>query len=123
MQKLNIFLHFDLAEFLRDKLLEIMSIKEHRQYIDGQPGDVDGVTLKVAIVKDGTDYGTPGISNLYESFNIIIKNAKLENVISVYTPGTPIKIKTYNKATVYGQYRNELSVQCSGLESIESVSR
>lgn len=118
MQKLNNFTYFNLSEFLENKILEIANIKEHRYYVDGQPGDIDGVTLTVAIVKDSTDYGIPGISNLYQTFNIIINGARLENVLSIYKPGARIGIAKYSKATVYGNYRNQLSVKCNDISDV-----
>lgn len=116
---LSKYLVFDLGKFLKEKQLELANASEHRTYIDGKPGDVDGVSLKVAVVKDTTDYGKPGVSNLYQMFTIRINGANLDDVTDVMKPGDPIQLKRYKKATVYGQYRDQLSVQIGSIDDIK----
>lgn len=118
MEKLNSFLEFNLSKFLKSKVLEVTSFKEHKRYENGKPIGVDGVVISVAIVKDRTDYGTPGISNLYQIFSIRVNGASIDDVTTRFSPGDVIRLKSYVKASVYGDYRNQLSVQCNSLSDI-----
>lgn len=119
MKKLNKFQKFDLAAFLKGKKLEVANISEHRKYVDGQPGDVDGVSIKVAIVSDPTDYGQPGVSNLYQMFTVRINGARLDDVVGMMKPGDSVQLVQYVKASIYGQFRDQLSVQVSSINDLK----
>lgn len=121
MQKLNMFLKFDLQSFLADKGLEVASFKEHQKYEDGKPVGVDGVAITVAIVRDGTDYSTPGISNLYQTFTVRVNGVTLDEISTKFSPGDSIMLIRYAKASVYGDYRNQLSVQCNNVDDLEKI--
>lgn len=121
MQKLNMFQKFDLQSFLENKSLEVASFKEHKKYEDGKPVGIDGVAITVAVVRDNTDYGTPGISNLYQTFNIRINGATLEEVSTRFSPGDSVMLIRYDKASIYGEYRNQLSVQCNDINDLEKI--
>lgn len=115
------FMKFNLPVFLKGKKLEIANIAEHKKYVDGQPGDVDGVSVKVAIVSDPTDYGQPGVSNLYQLFTVRINGARLDDVVGIMKPGDPVQLVHYVKASIYGQYRDQLSVQVNSINDLKVV--
>ena len=121
MKKLSKFQKFDLGAFLQGKKLEVANIAEHRIYVDDQPGDVDGVSVTVAIVYDPTDYSQAGISNLYQTFTIRINGARLDDVLGVMKPGDRVHLSKYNKASIYGKYRDQLSVQTDSIKNLEVV--
>ena len=119
VKKLNKFQKFDLGAFLKGKKLEVANIAEHKKYVDGQPGDVDGVSIKVAIVSDPTDYGQPGVSNLYQMFTVRINGARLDDVVGMMKPGDSVQLVQYVKASIYGQFRDQLSVQVSSINDLK----
>ena len=113
MKKLNLFTYFDFDEFAKGK--RFMSIGQ-QEWKDFKTGDVLGTKVEVVIAQDKTDYGVQDgevVNNLYEKLTI-----KQPEKISI---PMNVEIKPVNAvATVYGDYRNMLSVTA---ESIEVISK
>lgn len=86
--------------FFHGKELEIARVKINK---DGL------VVLELAITKDDTDYGDPSVSNIYEKFNFVITNSN-EKDLNKYPLRKKVKIVKVDKATVYGEYQNNLSI-------------
>ena len=69
----------------------------------------DMVTVSVAITQDKTKYDKPETTNLYEKFNISVPQTKKED-LGKFALGQKIRITKVSKATVYGDYNNNLSM-------------
>jgi len=108
MKKLREFQKFDAEAFLKDKKLVVKEVKDTLEYVDGnQTGTVLGTTIVAAIVEDSTIYSDESTGvNFMETFNIKVSKKDLE-----IAQGTEIKISNVIKASVYGQFQNNLSVE------------
>lgn len=111
MKKLNQFTYFALEEFSKGK--RFMSIGQ-QEWKDFKTGNILGTKVETVIVQDKTDYGVQDgevVSNLYEKLTI-----KVPKKISV---PMNVEIKMVNAvATVYGDFRNQLSVVADNIEVI-----
>ena len=67
------------------------------------------VVVQLAIIRDDTDYGDPTVSNVFEKFNFTITNSN-EKDLNKYPLLKKVKIVKVDKATVYGDYGNNLSM-------------
>ncbi|MFL0248030.1 hypothetical protein [Candidatus Clostridium stratigraminis] len=88
-----------------------MSIGQ-KEWKDFKTGDVLGTKVEVVIVQDKTDYGTTEgevVNNLYEK--LIIKIPKQITV----PMNAEVRLKNA-EATIYGEYRNQLSVVAEDIE-------
>ena len=114
MKKLNLFTYFDFEEFTKGK--KFMSIGQ-QEWKDFKTGTVLGTKLMVVIMQDKTVYTGVSdgevISNLYEKLTIKIP-------VKISVPMN-VEVQLINAvATVFGEYRNQLSVTA---ENIEVVSK
>lgn len=121
MKKLNKFLKFDFKNFVNGKTFEIVEVKSHFVYENGEKKDADGVIVRIAITTDNTDYGENDVTNKFEQFNVKCIGADLEKAKEKFHVGNLLKFKKYKKATVYGTYRNQLSVEVGSLDDMEAV--
>ena len=104
MKKLNKFLHFDWEAFAKDK--EFRFAGNTRDWVDNNTSGRNGTTFDSVIFVDNTDYGdapNESTTNLYEK--IAVKTRKNINI----PLNAVIQLKGVT-ATVYGEYRNMLSV-------------
>lgn len=103
MKKLSQFMVFDIEAFLKGKLLRVTNVSE---WVDYTTKVHMGSKVEVAITKDDTQYKQKdgeSISNLYEKFNIKIPKDVQVQVNAYVVPVNAV-------GTVYGEYRNQLSV-------------
>lgn len=109
MNLLYLFVRFDIIAFLLGKILTVTSLKTWKDYDSGKEL---GTAVTVAITQDETEYrpGEQG-ANMFEKFTIKVP-VPITNVTvkigDVVTPVNPV-------ATVYGQYRNQLSVKADDI--------
>lgn len=115
MKKLKKYLKFDVESFVKDKMFTIKEIKPTYLYEDGKRIDKEvGTTITLIIVQDLTKYDDEIGVNLYEAFNLKV-SASLEAIKNKLKTGEIYKLKTESvKATVYGQYQNQLSLSYDG---------
>lgn len=103
MKKLSFFEKFDWESFIKGKKLAVAGINE---YVDFETKKHLGTKVKVVIIEDHTDYGIEGgnpVSNKYESMTFkCFKDIDL--------PLDSIVVAKGVKATVYGEYHNQLSL-------------
>ena len=103
MKKLSLFQRFDFAGWAKDKQFMIQAVK----YNDRKKC----VSLNVVVVVDGTNYGDPSVSNVFEKFKVhCIQDTKEEDVMK-YGPQDKIIFKSVGKCSVYGDYNSNLSVE------------
>lgn len=115
MKKLKKYLKFDVESFVKDKMFTIKEIKPTYLYEDGKRIDKEvGTTITLIIVQDLTKYDDEIGVNLYEAFNLKVSTS-LEAIKNKLKTGEIYKLKTESvKATVYGQYQNQLSLNYDG---------
>lgn len=117
MKALYQFEHFDLNGFLAGKSLAITAINDLTDYNSGTP---IGKKVECAIVRDETKYAPSKdggvVSNLYEKLIVKIKLPHTVANVAIGDEVVPINAT----ATVYGDYRNKLSITAEGLVSTES---
>lgn len=112
MKKLNMFARFDFEAFARGKRFLLIGQKPWADY---NSGEVLGTKFELVITQDKTDYGTQPdgetVTNLYEKFTVKVPK-KLTLPLNV-------EIAIINPtASVYGEFRNNLSVVAEGLRVI-----
>ena len=112
MDGLYQFLAFDWDKFSCGKVFEIKSVRKWFDFND--KSKELGTNVEVIIVQDDTEYKTKDgttITNLYEKFSF-----KLEKPISEvkFVPGELVE-PVNPRATIYGKYRDSLSVRVDDL--------
>lgn len=115
MKKLKKYLKFDVESFVKDKMFTVKELKPTYLYEDGRRIDKEiGTTITLIIVQDLTKYDDEIGVNLYEAFNLKV-SASLEAIKNKLKIGEIYKLKTESlKATVFGQYQNQLSFTYEG---------
>lgn len=112
MKKLHLFTYFNFDEFAKGK--RFMSIGQ-QEWKDFKTGNILGTKLIVVIMQDKTIYdGVPDgevVSNLYEKLTIKIP-------IKISVPMN-VEVRLINAdATVFGEFRNQLSVTAENVEVV-----
>lgn len=117
MKRLTDFLIFHLEEFTKDKTLRVTDIKTW--YEDKERQKPIGDSIEVGCARDKTLHINAKTGeelrevNLFEKFSIKVPYGH-----------TPVKIGDYveiveGKGTVYGEYRNQLSVKAKDVRVID----
>lgn len=111
MKKINMFNNFDCEGFFKGKRL--MSIGQ-QEWKDFKTGDVQGTKVEVVIAQDKTNYGVADgevINNMYEKLSV--------KVPMQITVPMNVEVKLINPtATIYGDYRDKLSVTADNIEVV-----
>ena len=103
MRKLNMFQKFDFGTWQAGKKFMVVGVKFNEKK--------NLVTLEVIIIEDKTNYGDPGITNLYEKFYVhCIKDVNPED-INKYPVQSNIIFKSIGKCSVWGDFSSNLSVE------------
>ena len=108
MQKLSLFLTFLWMKFAKGKVFTVTSCAPWKDQND----NIVGSRIMTAITQDDTDYGIEGVSNIYE--RVTFKIPKVGVVIPIGATVEPLN----PVATVYGQYRNQLSVKADDVRVV-----
>lgn len=108
-KKLAQFSYFDAEEFFSKLSLITVGKSTWTEY---GTGTVKGTKVEMVIASDKHDYNTSeseNINNMYEKFT-----AKISKDIDV---PMNVKVRLVNpKGTIYGEYRNQLSVTADDIE-------
>ncbi len=112
MKGLSKYLIFDWTAFSKDKGFMSVRVSEWKN----PDGQILGVKVEALITDDQTDYGSPELAqaNLYEKVVF-----KVPRQITV-PPQVEIRPKGNVRATVYGDFRNQLSVTVEDIEIVEA---
>lgn len=115
MKKLRQFQKFDHEKFFAGKMMVVKEVKETFEYDESgeNTGKVLGTTVVAVITKDNTKYDDEEKRNLnfMESFNIKVPKINFE-----VAQGAEIKPVNITKASVYGKYMNQLSIECEDIK-------
>ena len=113
MKYLNQFSVFDLEKFLNGKKLVVTGCAPLK---DNDTGKVLGTRVSTVIFADNTEYrhkdGETG-SNRFEKLNI-----KVSKIISV--PENAVVIPVNAVGTIYGEFRNQLSIKAEDIRIVQS---
>lgn len=108
LKGLNQYLNFEILRFLTGKRLVYVKSDLWKD------GDREaGTKVTVQIVVDETQYPQPNISNFGEQLSIKVRGVS-PTAYSQFKPlNTEVVIKDVERAVVYGEYRNQLSIIAS----------
>ena len=96
---------FDLTSFLKDKRLAYL------KSVSWKDGDVEvGSEVITQIIEDRTQYSKPGMDNFGEQLTVKVRGVAPSAFAQLRPLSTEVVIKDVERATVYGDYRNQLSI-------------
>jgi hypothetical protein len=112
MKKLGLFTSFDFNAFSKGKQFMSTGVREWK---DHETGAILGTKIEAVIVKDRTDYGASKygekISNLFEKVIFKVR-------ASIDVPLNVEIVPVNAVATVYGEYRNQLSITADDVQVV-----
>lgn len=108
MKNLGQFIFFKFKEFAKDKKFMVTEVSPWQDF---KTKEVLGSAVTVVVIEDSTIYGKQG-NNLYEKFKIKVRKQVNPSVNSLVMPTGEVE------ATVYGDYRNMLSVTCDDIRIV-----
>lgn len=103
LKKLNQFLYFDYPKFAEGKVLRVIGITDWKDYTTKEHR---GKKVETVIAEDNTKYTLKdgeSVSNKYEKIVFKVKKDVTVPIDARVEPVNPV-------CTVYGDYRNQLSV-------------
>ena len=103
MKKLSQFMRFDFEAFSKEKIYQVIGISEWRDY---ETQKHMGTKLEVVITRDNTQYKQKEGENVSNRFEKLTFKIRKDVHVPMNTGVMPINAV----ATVYGDYRNQLSV-------------
>lgn len=113
MHNLGQFLEFRTLDFLQGKKLQYV---DQSSWVDRDTGALLGTRVDLVIIEDGTEYksradGTPARTNRFEKVTVKVPGAVSLPVDAVVELVNPV-------GTVWGDYRNQLSIKADGVREI-----
>lgn len=111
LKKLNQFLKFDWEGFSKGKVLQVASLTE---WVDYTTKVHMGTKIEVAIVRDNTQYKLKEGEHVTNAFEKLTLKIRKDVNVPVGTIVMPVNVS----ATVYGEYRNQLSVTADDIRVI-----
>lgn len=125
MKQLSKFEKFQLGDFLNGKALAYLDKKPYYPYVDGAAVRDTPLRIKVdcVIIKDETNYGEgqPEHINAFEKISFKLPG-KTENDID-FNYQDLVWPQGIIKASVYGDYRNNLSVECKNMITLDELKK
>lgn len=116
MHNLGQFLEFRTQDFLRGKKLQFV---DKSNWVDRDTGALLGTRVDLVIIEDGTEYkskadGTPARTNRFEKITVKVPGA-------VSLPDDALVELVNPVGTVWGDYRNQLSLKADEVREIAPV--
>jgi len=110
LKALTKFQTFDMASFLKGKRLAYLKAESWSERDDeGAITNLLGSKVTVQIIEDATDYGRE-VSNFGEQLVIKVRGTAPESYAKLKPLGTEVAIEDVEKAIIWGDFRNQLSV-------------
>lgn len=120
LKNLSHFTTFSASQFLSRKELRFISATRWVEKIDTGSEVEKGVRVSLLIYKDNSEYPNDR-TNLGEQITVKVPFASLED-FSVFQPMVTIcEVTNIEKAVIYGEYRNQLSLTASVIEADENI--
>lgn len=122
LNQLVAFLEFNVQAFFIDKLMMIKSILPMKVYDGKKAVGTQGTKIGAVIISDKTKYPNddPNMRNAFSSFNLKLPDVDVDTVREQLHIGDQFKLTGCTKASVYGDYKNELSISAK-LSDIKKV--
>lgn len=113
MHNLGQFLEFRTLDFLQGKKLQYV---DQSNWVDRDTGALLGTRVDLVIIEDGTGYkpradGAPTRTNRFEKLTVKVPGA-------VSLPADAVVELVNPVGTVWGDYRNQLSIKADGVREI-----
>lgn len=108
MKNLSQFKDFKHQEFLEKKRLYFLGVKTVKNEND--------VKVSLLILEDKTVYQNEN-NNLGEQLQVTVQNKTVDDFIGFKPLQTECKIVNVKKATIYGDYQNQLSIHADVIEA------
>ncbi len=120
LKNLSHFTAFNAPQFLSRKELRFISATRWVEKTDTGSELEKGVKVSLLIYKDNSEYPNDK-TNLGEQITVKVPLASLED-FSVFQPmATICEVTSIEKAVIYGEYRNQLSLTASVIEADENI--
>ncbi|PRT67322.1 hypothetical protein [Streptococcus anginosus] len=120
LKNLSHFTEFNASLFLAKKELRFISATRWVEKIDKSSEVEKGVKVGLLIFSDDSDYPNEK-NNLGEQLVVKVPFATLEDYASYQPLVTICEIIDIEKATVYGEYRNQLSITAKVVKADDIV--
>lgn len=120
LKNLSHFTAFNAPQFLSRKELRFISATRWVEKTDMGSEVEKGVKVSLLIYKDNSDYPNEK-TNLGEQFMVKVPFASIEDYSAFQPMMTPCEVTDIEKAVIYGEYRNQLSLTASVIEADEAV--
>jgi hypothetical protein len=108
MKRLSEFMYFSLEDFLADKRLVYLKAAPWNEG-EGQAMSLEGSRVTVQIIEDNTQYAKD-VDNFGAQFIVKVRGMSPAAYGKWKPLQTEVVITDVEKATVWGEFRNELSV-------------
>lgn len=120
LKNLSHFTAFNAPQFLSRKELRFISATRWIEKTDMSSEVEKGIKVSLLIYKDNSDYPNEK-TNLGEQITVKVPFASLED-FSVFQPMVTVcEVTNIEKAVIYGEYRNQLSLTASVIEADENI--
>ncbi|ORJ31841.1 hypothetical protein ATE37_08800 [Streptococcus oralis subsp. tigurinus] len=120
LKNLSHFTAFNAPQFLSRKELRFISATRWVEKTDMGSEVEKGVKVSLLIYKDNSDYPNEK-TNLGEQIMVKVPFASIEDYSAFQPMMTPCEVTDIEKAVIYGEYRNQLSLTASVIEADEAV--
>lgn len=120
LKNLSHFTAFNAPQFLSRKELRFISATRWVEKTDTGSEVEKGVKVSLLIYKDNSDYPNEK-TNLGEQIMVKVPFASIEDYSAFQPMMTPCEVTDIEKAVIYGEYRNQLSLTASVIEADEAV--
>ena len=108
LQGLGTYTYFSVEDFIEDKLL--VFVKATPWYEDNK---IEGSKVLVQIVQDNSQYNKSEHNNFGGQFTVKVRNVPAPSYQNYKPFQTQVTIVDVERASVWGDYRNELSIIAS----------
>ena len=105
LQALYAFLEFQLLAFLTGKRLVFI-----KALVWKEDDKIFGSKVIVQIVEDKTEYPKPDMTNFGEQLTIKVRRVTPDTYAKLRPFSTEVYVKDVERAVVYGEHRNQLSI-------------
>ncbi|RGS18419.1 hypothetical protein [Streptococcus salivarius] len=120
LKNLSHFTAFNAPQFLSRKELRFISVNRWVEKNDSGSEIERGVKVALLIFQDNSEYPNEK-NNVGEQIMVKVPFSSIEDYAGFQPMVTPCEITNIEKAVVYGEYRNQLSLTATVVEADESI--
>lgn len=120
LKNLNYFTAFNARQFLSQKELRFISVTRWVENTDTGSELEKGVKVLLLIYKDNSEYPNEK-NNIGEQIMVKVPFSSIEDYVTFQPMITICEVTDIEKASVYGEYRNQLSLTATVVEVDEPI--